>query len=194
MSVITLLPSSAVCISILPPWLGVRCPRRLRSLAVFQCPSVERTPEMPPPDRFDVSLRIVCILFLWPTKETTEHREAWLLRVSELCVGCKEQSLRYFRGALQEGGNVHVQVSGTWSFEVKLQELLKVCWSSFTFKRFNTSSETRRRDDSLVSTNTYVALVNIAGKSRVRSPMVSFEYFINIILPAALWPWGLLTF
>jgi hypothetical protein len=28
------------------------------------------------------------------------------------------------------------------------------------------------------------------GKSRVRFPMVSLEFFVGIILPVALWPWG----
>jgi len=32
-----------------------------------------------------------------------------------------------------------------------------------------------------------------AGRSRVRFPMVSLEFFINIILPASLCPWGWLS-
>ena len=29
-----------------------------------------------------------------------------------------------------------------------------------------------------------------AGRSRVRFPMVALEFYIDIIFPAALWPWG----
>jgi len=32
-----------------------------------------------------------------------------------------------------------------------------------------------------------------AGRSRVRFPSVSLEFFIDIILPAALWPWSWLN-
>ena len=47
--------------------------------------------------------------------------------------------------------------------------------------------------------NTRLSLVIIyitelqSGRSRVRFPMVSLEFFIDIIHPAALWPWGRLS-
>jgi len=41
--------------------------------------------------------------------------------------------------------------------------------------------------NNIYSSHTFIVQV---GRSRVRFPMVSLEFFIYIITPAALWPWG----
>ena len=41
--------------------------------------------------------------------------------------------------------------------------------------------------------NNLVCAVLQIGRSLVRSQMVSLEFFIDIILSLALWPWGQLT-
>lgn len=108
MNVITLLPSSAVCIYVLPPRdLGFVAPAGCvhRSLAALQCPSVEHTPEMPPSDRFDFSLRIVCVLFLCdPLKkqQSIEKRDCcvWVLCVSVTRNSHLDTSVEYGKQAV----------------------------------------------------------------------------------------------
>ena len=46
---------------------------------------------------------------------------------------------------------------------------------------------------SLWSARWRICLRHCAERSRVPFPMVSLEFFIDIILPAALWPWGWLS-
>jgi hypothetical protein len=45
----------------------------------------------------------------------------------------------------------------------------------------------------IYSANYLCATEQQTGRSRVRFPIVSLEYFIDIILPIALWSWGRLS-
>jgi len=47
-----------------------------------------------------------------------------------------------------------------------------------------------RIQNNYISYLRYMGTALQAGRSRVRFPIVSLEFFIDIILPAALWTWG----
>ena len=55
---------------------------------------------------------------------------------------------------------------------------------------FDSDFNRNRKDSHKKGTSLYQGTAQQAGSSRVRFPMVSLEFFIYIILPAALWPWG----
>jgi len=62
-------------------------------------------------------------------------------------------------------------------------------WSIFICIIFNVYHHIKRARGGAVG---WGAALQI-GRSRVRFPMVSLKFFIYIILPAALWPWGWLS-
>jgi len=59
-------------------------------------------------------------------------------------------------------------------------------WSEILMRIYRTTGGGRGVHGAAVGSDTALQ----TGKSRVRFPMVSLEYFIDIILPAAQWPWG----
>jgi hypothetical protein len=53
-----------------------------------------------------------------------------------------------------------------------------------------TKAQRGRRDIALLGGSVGRGTALQLGRSRVRFSIVSLEFFIDIILPVALWPWG----